>query len=136
MYITESCTITCDIIMKNYSAPSSLAEMTSRLLLFSTAAFSLIRVTEILLKSWLVGSLSSQPLFLARASSSRLTTSVATRGKPLLEMCWFYMGIAQISLDPPLCQTGNCGKKCSKPFQKGASQRWRASLVQFVLKKT
>ena len=22
-------------------------------------------------------------------------------GKPLFEMCWFYMGIAQIALDPP-----------------------------------
>ena len=38
-------------------------------------------------------------------------------GKPLFEICWFYMGIAQIALDPPspLCQTGKCGKKCSKP---------------------
>ena len=26
-------------------------------------------------------------------------------------MCWFYMGIAQIALDPPLCQTGKRGKK-------------------------
>ena len=23
------------------------------------------------------------------------------KGKPLFEMCWFYMGIAQIALDPP-----------------------------------
>ena len=79
IYITESCTITCDIIMKNYSAPSSLAEMTSWLLLLSKVAFPLIKVTEILLKSWLVGSLSSQPFFLARACPSRLTTSVATQ---------------------------------------------------------
>ena len=63
MYITESCTITCDIIMKNYSAPSSLAEMTSWLLLLSMAAFPLIKVTDILLNNWLVGSLSSQPFF-------------------------------------------------------------------------
>ena len=28
-------------------------------------------------------------------------------GKPLFEMCWFYMGNAQIALDPPaLCETG------------------------------
>ena len=82
IYITESCTITCDIIMKNYSAPSSLAEMTSWLLLLSKVAFPLIKVTEILLKSWLVGSLSSQPFFLARACPSRLTTSVATQWNP------------------------------------------------------
>ena len=32
--------------------------------------------------------------------------------KPLFEMCWFYMGIAQIALDPqPLCQPGKRGKK-------------------------
>ena len=30
-------------------------------------------------------------------------------------MCWFDMGIAQIDLDPPLCQTGKHGKKCPKP---------------------
>ena len=65
--------------MKNYSAPSSLAEMTSWLLLLSMVTFPLIKVTEILLKSWLVGSLSSQPFFLARACPSRLTTSVATQ---------------------------------------------------------
>ena len=31
-------------------------------------------------------------------------------------MCWFYMGIAKIALDPPpLCQTGKHGeKKCPK----------------------
>ena len=55
---------------------------------------------------------------------------------PLFEMCWFYMGIAQISLDPPppplsngqtwiksapnhpgktLHPQTNMGKKCSKP---------------------
>ena len=33
-------------------------------------------------------------------------------GKPLSEMCWFYLGVAQIALDPPpLCQTGKHGKK-------------------------
>ena len=26
-------------------------------------------------------------------------------------MCWFYIGIAQKTLDPPLCQTGTRGKK-------------------------
>ena len=26
-------------------------------------------------------------------------------------MCWFPMGIAQIALDPPLCQTGKRAKK-------------------------
>ena len=30
-------------------------------------------------------------------------------------MCWFYMGIAQIALDPPtLCQTGKRGKKSAQ----------------------
>ena len=67
---------------QNYSAPSITAEMTSWLLLLSMAAFPLIKVTEILLKSWLVGSLSSQPFFLARACPSRLTTSVATQWNP------------------------------------------------------
>ena len=34
-------------------------------------------------------------------------------GKPLLEVCWFYMVIAQIALEPPppLCQTRKRGKK-------------------------
>ena len=33
-------------------------------------------------------------------------------GKPLLEMCWFYMGIAQIALDPsPSVKRANVGKK-------------------------
>ena len=37
-------------------------------------------------------------------------------GKALFEMCWFYMGIAQIALDPPtLCETGKPGKKRPKP---------------------
>ena len=32
--------------------------------------------------------------------------------KPLFEMCWFYMGIVQIALDPPpFCKTGKCGIK-------------------------
>ena len=33
-------------------------------------------------------------------------------GKRLFEMCWFYIGIAQIDLDPPsFCQTGKLGKE-------------------------
>ena len=32
-------------------------------------------------------------------------------GQPLFEMCWVYMAIAQISQDPPLCQTDKRGKK-------------------------
>merc|ERR1719400_1728731 len=36
---------------------------------------------------------------------SALRTSFLS-GKPLLEMCWFYMGIAQKALDAPLCQMG------------------------------
>ena len=37
-------------------------------------------------------------------------------GKPLFEMCWYYVGIAQVALDPsPLCQTGKRGKNCPKP---------------------
>ena len=33
-----------------------------------------------------------------------------------LEMCWFYMGIALLALDPPsaLCQMGKRGKQCPK----------------------
>ena len=30
-------------------------------------------------------------------------------------MCWIYMGIDQIALDHPLCQTGKREKKCPKP---------------------
>ena len=30
-------------------------------------------------------------------------------------MCWFYMGIAQIALDPPSVERANLGKKCPKP---------------------
>ena len=36
-------------------------------------------------------------------------------GKPLFEMCWFYMGIAQIALDPPSIKRANVEKKCPKP---------------------
>ena len=38
-------------------------------------------------------------------------------GKPLFEMCWFYMGIAQIALDPPplSVKQANVEKKCPKP---------------------
>ena len=32
-------------------------------------------------------------------------------GKPLFEMCWFYMGIAQIALDPPPLSNGLMWKK-------------------------
>ena len=42
-------------------------------------------------------------------------------GKPLFEMCWFYMGIAQIALDlPPSVKRANVGKSApdhpGKPF--------------------
>ena len=41
---------------------------------------------------------------------------LAALGESLFQMCWFYMGIAQIALDPsPLCQTGKRGKNCPKP---------------------
>ena len=38
-------------------------------------------------------------------------------GKPLFEMCWFCMGIAQIALDPlpPTIKQANVEKKCLKP---------------------
>ena len=41
-------------------------------------------------------------------------------GKPLFEMCWFYMVLYghypnRLSPLPPLCQMGKRGKKCSKP---------------------
>ena len=39
-------------------------------------------------------------------------------GKPLLEMCWFYVYghySNRLSPLPPLCQMGKRGKKCSKP---------------------
>ena len=65
-----------------HSAPSTPAEMTSGDLLHSIIAFPLISVTERRLKSWLVGSLSSHPFFLARACPMRLTTPVATLWKP------------------------------------------------------
>ena len=36
-------------------------------------------------------------------------------GKPLIEMCWFYMGIVLIALGLAyICQTGKCGKKVSQ----------------------
>ena len=35
-------------------------------------------------------------------------------GKPLLEMRWFYMGIAQIALDPPSLKRANVEKKVSQ----------------------
>ena len=36
-------------------------------------------------------------------------------GKPLFEMCWFYMGIAQIALDPPpSVKQANVEKKVSQ----------------------
>ena len=38
------------------------------------------------------------------------------QGKPLFEMCWFYMGgHCQNCCRPPPCQTGKRGKKCPKP---------------------
>ena len=37
-------------------------------------------------------------------------------GKTRVEMCWFYMGIAQIALDPPpSVKRANVEKKCPKP---------------------
>ena len=36
-------------------------------------------------------------------------------GKPLFEMCWFYMGIAQLALDPPLPPLSN-----GQTWKKGA----------------
>ena len=65
-----------------HSAPSTSAETTSGHLLHSIIEFPLISVTERRLKSWLVGSLSSHPFFLARACPMRLTTPVATLWKP------------------------------------------------------
>ena len=39
-----------------------------------------------------------------------------TKGSPFLECVVFYgLGIAKIASDPPLSQTGNHGKKCTKP---------------------
>ena len=38
----------------------------------------------------------------------------ALKGKPLFEMCWFYMGIAQIALDPRPPPLSN-GQMCPKP---------------------
>ena len=36
-------------------------------------------------------------------------------GKSLFEMCWFYMGIVQIALDPtPPVKRANMGKKCAQ----------------------
>ena len=65
-----------------YSAPSTSAAMTSGHLLHNIIAFPLISVRDRRLKSWLVGSLSSHPFFLARACPIRLTTPVATLWKP------------------------------------------------------
>ena len=82
MYITKSYMDNISIYHDGHSAPSTPAEMTSGHLLHSIIAFPLISVTERRLKSWLVGSLSSQPFFLARACPMRLTTPVATLWKP------------------------------------------------------
>ena len=35
----------------------------------------------------------------------------STLGKPLLKMCWFYMGFAQIALEPPSLSNGQTYKK-------------------------
>ena len=45
-------------------------------------------------------------------------------GKPLFEMCWYYVGIAQVALDPspPPCQTGKRGKEAPQPS-------WQAPLT-------
>ena len=50
-----------------------------------------------------------EPRCLCKSLYQKITIgNVCCLGKPLCEMCWFYMGIAQIALDPPhpLCQTG------------------------------
>ena len=65
-----------------YSAPSTAALATSRLREQSIIAFPLIRVTDNLLRSWPVGSLSSQPFFLAIAWPSCLICSRATVWRP------------------------------------------------------
>ena len=45
----------------------------------------------------------------------RDTEDVRGSGKPLFEMCWFYMGIVQIALDPtPPVKRANMGKKCAQ----------------------
>ena len=45
-----------------------------------------------------------------------LASKSGIKGKPLFEMCWFYMGIAQIALDPPLSvKQANMELKCPKP---------------------
>ena len=45
-------------------------------------------------------------------------------GKPLFEMCWFYVGLTQITLDtPPLCQMGEQEKKCPKPSWQALTPR-------------
>ena len=82
MYITKSYMDNISMYHDGHSAPSTPAEMTSGDLLHSIIAFPLISVTERRLKSWLVGSLSSHPFFLARACPMRLTTPVATLWKP------------------------------------------------------
>ena len=54
-------------------------------------------------------------------------------GKPLLEVCWFYMVIAQIALEPPppSVKRENVGKKCPKPYWQALtyypSQMWEKS---------
>ena len=76
---------------------------------------------------------------------------LAALGESLFQMCWFYMGIAQIALDPlppSSVKLANVEKKCPKPswqaftpplpygqypyasntFQKGASLRPSAQL--------
>ena len=68
--------------MFSHSTPSTSAGAKSGLLLLSIMAFPRIRVMEILLKSWPVGSLSSQPFLRARACPSCLTCPQATLWKP------------------------------------------------------
>ena len=52
------------------------------------------------------------------SSSASLSISIIScLGKTLVEMCWFYMGIAQIALDPhpPSVKRANVETKCPKP---------------------
>ena len=56
--------------------------MTSGVRLDSIKAFPLMRVTESLLKSWPVGSLSSHPFFLASAAPSFFTWPTAVLWRP------------------------------------------------------
>ena len=59
-------------------------------------------------------------------------------GKPLFEMCWYYVGIAQVALDPspPPCQTGKRGKEAPQPSWQAPPYTTRKTCpyIQFPLK--